>query len=112
MDFLMKSTEKTNSNFISLTKLLDIKDIMRISYFSPKKNVKTFSFRNMKPVLIFTADKPKDNKKEHLILTEVKKKIVSDSANKMKDGNHKRNLNTQLINGKLNFLLNKYIQLI
>jgi len=55
---------------------------MRISYLSPtitRKKEKTFSFRNTKPVLIFTADKPKENKKENINLTDAKNKIFSDN---------------------------------
>ena len=39
----------------------------------------------MKPVLIFTADKAKDN----ITFSEVKKKILSDTANKIKEENEK-----------------------
>jgi len=90
---------------------------MKISYLSPKKNVKTFSFRNMKPVLIFTADKHKE--KDNFTYTEVKKKILSDSANKIESMNYgvnggrispsklkiqngslSKKLNIQFLNGK------------
>jgi hypothetical protein len=57
---------------------------MGISYLTPipVKNEKTFSFRTTKQVLIFTADKPKENLKEKEniknCLTDVKKKNYSD----------------------------------
>jgi len=57
---------------------------MRISYYSPKKNVKTFSFANLKPVLIFTAEKNKesDKVKDNIFCTNVKKKLNQDDINK------------------------------
>jgi hypothetical protein len=56
---------------------------MRISYLSPKKNIKTFSFRNMKPVLIFTAEKNKE--KDNLLNTEIRKKILNEQGNKFEN---------------------------
>ena len=72
---------------------------MKISYLSPNKNVKTFSIRNMKPTLIFTADnKPKDN----LTLSEVKKKLLSDSANKIREENVIESMDYGVNGGRIN----------
>jgi hypothetical protein len=57
---------------------------MGVSFLTPtpSKSDKTFSFRNSKPVLIFTADKPKENLNEKEnntnCLTDVKKKVFTD----------------------------------
>lgn len=91
---------------------------MRISYYSPKKNVKTFSFPNLKPVLIFTADKSKESvkEKESIFGTNVKKKINIDNINKPNFMNSELNIsninnnsnknNIQNGNFYLNFLQN------
>ena len=54
---------------------------------SPKKSEKSFNFKTTKPVLIFTADKPKENKKEknNINLDEVKRRIYYDNISTNKD---------------------------
>jgi hypothetical protein len=100
---------------------------MKISYISPKKNVKNFSSRIIKPVLIFNTDKFKE---KDLAYTEIKKKILNDSSNKidnldyglnlnlnggrvsppkikLTNGGHSKHINVHLINngnGKKNYL--------
>lgn len=85
MDYLNNLNNKAQKKHNSSS---NINDIMRISYLSPKKDSKTFSFRNMKPVLIFTADKPKENKKEkdnNNFSPDNRKKFFSQSPNVIKE---------------------------
>lgn len=86
---------------------------MRISYYSPKKNVKTFSFANLKPVLIFTADKNKEyaKDKEYIFGTNVKKKLSLDNVNKPNFENNESNIsqinnkNQSLIQNGINYFI-------
>jgi len=77
---------------------------MRISYYSPNKNVKTFSFANMKPVLIFTADKNKESvkDKENILTTSIKKKLIFDNNFNNKNSNGNTDLNVSSNNSNLN----------
>jgi len=60
---------------------------MRISYYSPKKNVKTFSFANLKPVLIFSEKNKESVKDRENILGTVKKKLNLDNISRPNFGN-------------------------
>lgn len=76
---------------------------MRISYYSPKKNIKLLSFSNLKPVLLFTSDKKELTKdKENIIDLKLKTKLFSENiiSHDYEHGNLKN------VSNKINNLLN------
>lgn len=91
MELLIRKPDKSILFIRNKLILKDVNDIMRISYYSPKKNVKTFSFANLKPVLIFTEKNKESVKDRDNIFGTVKKKLNLDNINKPNFGNSDSN---------------------